>query len=116
MLLSKLVATTTKETPADVKIASHALMVRAGYIKSVANGIFSLTMPTQIMATKVEGIIRDEMNKVDGQEVKFPVVMPRELWESSGRYSSIGSEMARFKDRNDKDMLLGMTHDLPVRP
>lgn len=84
---------------------------RAGYIKPVANGIFSLTSPAQLMAKNIEDIIRDEMNKIDGQEVKFPVVMPRELWEQSGRYSSIGSEMVRFKDRSGKDMLLGMTHE-----
>ena len=106
MLLSKLVGERVKEAPADVTILSHALLARAGYIKPVANGIFS-----QLMAKNIEDIIRDEMNKIDGQEVKFPVVMPRELWEQSGRYSSIGSEMVRFKDRSGKDMLLGMTHE-----
>ena len=111
MLLSKLVCDRVKETPADVKIKSHALLVRAGFIKSVANGIYSLTSPAQLMASNIEAIIREEMNKIDGQEVKFPVVMPRELWEQSGRYDSIGSEMARFKDRGGKDMLLGMTHE-----
>lgn len=111
MLLSKLVCATTKETPSDVKILSHALMLRAGFIKQMTNGIYSLTMPAQIMATKIENIIREEMNKIDGQEVKFPVVMPRELWESSGRYQSIGQEMVRFKDRTGHDMLLGMTHE-----
>lgn len=111
MLLSKLVGERIKETPSDVKIKSHALLLRAGFIKPVANGIFSLTMPGQLMVQNIEAIIRDEMNKIDGQEVKFPVVMPRELWESSGRYNTIGSEMARFKDRNGKDMLLGMTHE-----
>ncbi len=111
MLLSKLVGERVKEAPADVTILSHALLARAGYIKPVANGIFSLTSPAQLMAKNIEDIIRDEMNKIDGQEVKFPVVMPRELWEQSGRYSSIGSEMVRFKDRSGKDMLLGMTHE-----
>jgi prolyl-tRNA synthetase, family II len=111
MKLSKLVGERVKEAPSDVKIISHQLLVRAGYIKPVANGIFTLTAPAQIMAQNIENIIRDEMNKIDGQEVKFPVVMPRELWESSGRYQSIGSEMVRFKDRGGKDMLLGMTHE-----
>ncbi|MEG1791769.1 MAG: proline--tRNA ligase [Clostridia bacterium] len=111
MLLSKLVGERVKETPSDVKILSHSLLVRAGFIKAVANGIFSLTSPAQLMSLNIEAIIREEMNKIDGQEVKFPVVMPRELWESSGRYSTIGSEMARFKDRGGKDMLLGMTHE-----
>lgn len=111
MLIGKLVGERTKDVPADVKITSHALLLRAGYIKSVANGIYSLTSPAQLMAVNIENIIRDEMNKVGGQEVKFPVVMPRELWETSGRYDSIGSEMVRFKDRGGKDMLLGMTHE-----
>lgn len=111
MLLSKLVGERVKEAPSDVTILSHVMLQRAGYIKTVANGIFSLTSPAQLMSVNIENIIRDEMNKIEGQEVKFPVVMPRELWETSGRYSSIGSEMVRFKDRNGKDMLLGMTHE-----
>ena len=111
MLLSKLVGDRVKETPSDVKIKSHALLARAGYIKPVANGIFSLTSPAQLMAVNIERILREEMNAVEGQEVKFPVVMPREMWDASGRYSSIGSEMVRFKDRLGKDMLLGMTHE-----
>src|SRR5574344_875169 len=109
MLLSKLVGERVKEAPSDVTILSHVLLARAGFIKPVANGIFSLTSPAQLMSLNIENIIREEMNKVDGQEVKFPVVMPRELWELSGRYYSIGSEMVRFKDRGGKDMLLGMT-------
>ncbi len=111
MLLSKLVGERVKEAPSDVTILSHVLLARAGYIKPVANGIYSLTSPAQLMALNIENIIRDEMNKIDGQEVKFPVVMPREMWDLSGRYSSIGSEMVRFKDRGGKDMLLGMTHE-----
>lgn len=111
MLLSKLVGERVKEAPSDVSILSHVLLARAGYIKPVANGIYSLTSPAQLMALNIENIIRDEMNKIDGQEVKFPVVMPREMWDASGRYSSIGSEMVRFKDRGGKDMLLGMTHE-----
>ena len=63
---------------------------------------------------KIEAIIRKEMNAIDGQEVLMPVVLPRELWEESGRYESVGAELLRFKDRNDKDMLLGMTHEEAV--
>ena len=111
MLMSKMVLQTTKETPNDVTILSQALMMRAGYMKSVANGIYSLTALGQIACRNIESILREEMDGVEGQEVKFPVVMPRELWETSGRYSSIGSEMVRFRDRNGKDMLLGMTHE-----
>ena len=111
MLLSKLCCERTKEAPGDAKIKSHILLSRAGFIKQVANGIYSMTMPCQKMSQKIQKIIREEMDACDGQEVLFPVVMPRELWELSGRYTSIGSEMARFKDRANHDMLLGMTHE-----
>lgn len=111
MKLSKLVCERTKQAPQDAKILSHKLLMRAGFIKQVAGGIYTMTMPCQKMSQKIQAIIRDEMDKLDGQEVLFPVVMPRELWESSGRYDSIGSEMVRFKDRANRDMLLGMTHE-----
>ncbi len=111
MLLSKLVGERTKENPADAQIRSHALLVRAGFIKLVTNGIWSLAMPAKRICQKIENIVREEMNAVDGQEVSFPVTMPRELWEESGRYSSIGEEMVRFKDRSGRDMVLGMTHE-----
>jgi len=111
MLLSKLVCERTKEAPQDAKIKSHILLSRAGFIKQVAGGIFSMTMPCQKMSGKIQAIIRQEMDALDGQEVLFPVVMPRELWESSDRYNTIGSEMVRFKDRCGRDMLLGMTHE-----
>lgn len=111
MLLSKLCSLRTKEIPSDAKMDSHRLMIRAGYMKQVANGIYTLTALGQRACLKIENIIRDEMNKLDGQEVKFPVVMPKELWDLSGRYSSIGSEMVRFEDRSNRKMLLGMTHE-----
>ncbi len=111
MLLSKLCSLRTKECPADAKMKSHQLMIRAGYMKQVANGIYTLTALGQRACLNIENIIREEMNKLDGQEVKFPVVMPKELWDLSGRYSSIGSEMVRFEDRNNHKMLLGMTHE-----
>lgn len=111
MLLSKLVGQRSKDNPADAMIRSHALMVRAGFIKSVANGIWTLGMPAKRVAQKIEKIIREEMDAIDGQECTFPVVMPRELWEESGRYFSIGEEMVRFKDRGGRDMVLGMTHE-----
>lgn len=111
MKLSKLVAERTKEAPSDAKMKNHILLVRAGYMKQVANGIWSLTALGQKACRNIENIIRDEMDKLDGQEVKFPVVMPKELWDMSGRYSSIGSEMVRFQDRTGHPMLLGMTHE-----
>lgn len=111
MRLTKLVGERLKEIPAGVYAKSHSLLLRAGYIKQVANGIYSLLPPAQRVSLKIQSIIREEMNKIDGQEVLMPVVMPREMWDKSGRYSSIGQEMIRFKDRNDHDMLIGMTHE-----
>lgn len=111
MRISKLVGERVKETPNGVSAKSHALLLRAGYIKQVGNGIYTLMPSAQRVSLKIQNIIREEMNKIDGQEVLMPVVMPRELWEKSGRYSSIGQEMIRFKDRNNHDMLLGMTHE-----
>lgn len=92
-------------------IESQKLMVKGGYMKAVASGIYSLFTPTQRMSQKVQRILREEMDRIDGQEVLFPVVMPASLWEESGRYQSIGSELARFKDRGGNAMVLGMTHE-----
>lgn len=111
MKLEKLVGDRFKQRPSDCQIDSHALMVRGGYIKYVANGIFSNFMPLKRVTRKIEQIIREEMDAIDGQEVMFPVVMPASLWQESGRYESIGSELLRFTDRNKQPMVLGMTHE-----
>lgn len=111
MKLSKLVGDRFKERPSDCVIDSHALMVRGGYMKYVANGIYSQYMPLRRVCQKIEAIIREEMDKIDGQEVQFPVALPASLWEESGRYESVGSELLRFKDRNGSKMVLGMTHE-----
>lgn len=111
MKISKLLGERLKEVPAGISIKSHAYLIRAGYIKQVSNGIYTLMPPAQRVSLKIQNIIREEMDKVGGQEMLFPVVMPREMWDMSGRYSSIGSELLRFKDRNNHEMLLGMTHE-----
>lgn len=111
MKIKNLVGQRFKERPADCVIDSHALMVRGGYMKNVGNGIFSEFPILRKITTKIENIIREEMNAIDGQEVLFPVVMPAELWEESGRYDSIASELVRFQDRNKSRMVLGMTHE-----
>ncbi|MDE7164705.1 MAG: proline--tRNA ligase [Clostridiales bacterium] len=111
MKLDKLVGERFKEKPADCSVDSHAFMVRGGYLKYVANGIFSSFMPLKRVTKKIEQIMREEMDAIDGQEVQFPVVMPASLWQESGRYKSIGKEMARFNDRNDSPLVLGMTHE-----
>lgn len=111
MKLSKLLSERAKEIPSIATVKSQELLMRGGFIKQVSNGIYSLLPPAQKVSFKIQNIIREEMNKIDGQEVLFPVVMPREMWDESGRYSSIGQEMVRFKDRTGHDMLLGMTHE-----
>lgn len=111
MLLSQLIGERTKSAPSDSTAASHGLLVRAGFIKAVANGIWTLAYPARRITRKIEGIIREEMDRLGGQEVLFPVVMPRELWEESGRYDAIGEELARFKDRFGRGLVLGMTHE-----
>ncbi len=111
MKLSKLVGVRFKEKPADCVIDSHTFSIRGGYIKHVSNGIFSLYAPMKKITKNIERIIREEMDAVDSQEVQFPVVMPASLWEESGRYTSVGDELLRFKDRNDTPMVLGMTHE-----
>ena len=111
MRISKLLGERIKDTPAGINIKSHAYLIRAGYIKQVANGIYTLLPPAQKVNLKIQQIIREEMDAIDGQEVLFPVVMPREIWDKSGRYSAIGPELLRFKDRTGHDMVLGMTHE-----
>ena len=97
MKLEKLVGERFRERPSDCVVDSHALMVRGGYLKNVANGIYSSFTPLKRITRKIEQIIREEMDAIDGQEVQFPVVMPASLWQESGRYDSIGKEMARFQ-------------------
>ncbi|HZK28230.1 MAG TPA: proline--tRNA ligase [Thermoclostridium sp.] len=111
MKLEKLVGSRFRERPSDCVIESHALMLRGGYMKNVTNGIFSSYMPLRRITRKIEQIIREEMDAIDGQEVQFPVVMPATLWEESGRYNSVGDELARFTDRNKNQLVLGMTHE-----
>lgn len=111
MKIDRLVGDRFKERPSDCVIDSHALMVRGGYMKYVANGIYSQYTPLKRVCKKIEQIIREEMDAIDGQEVQFPVALPASLWEESGRYESVGSELLRFQDRNDSKMVLGMTHE-----
>ncbi|MCF0135592.1 MAG: proline--tRNA ligase [Lachnospiraceae bacterium] len=111
MKMKNLVGERFKERPSDCVVDSHAFMVRGGYIKQVANGIFSLYTPARRVTQKIEQIIREEMDNVDCQEVLFPVVLPGALWKESGRYDSVDSTLARFNDRNDIPMVLGMTHE-----
>lgn len=111
MKIEKLVGERYKERPSDCMIDSHALMIRGGYMKNVGNGIYSSLLPLKRITHKIEQIIREEMDGIEGQEVQFPVVMPATLWQESGRYESIGNELIRFRDRNNSALVLGMTHE-----
>jgi len=103
-----------KEEPRDAKTASHKFLLRGGYIRMVSTGIYSLLPLGQRITAKIEQIIREEMDAIDGQEVLMPVVLPAELWHESGRYDTVGPELLRFVDRNEKPMMLGMTHEEAV--
>lgn len=111
MKVRNLLGERLKDVSDESQIMSQILMTKGGYMKPVASGIYSFFMPTQRISRKIQKIIREEMDAIDGQEVLFPVVMPASLWQQSGRYTSIGSEMARFNDRGGNPMVLGMTHE-----
>lgn len=111
MKFSQLVGERFKERPADCVIDSQALMVRGGYMKYVANGIFSQYTPLRRVCRKIETILREEMERIGGQEILFPVALPGSLWMESGRYGSVGKELLRFQDRTGTPMVLGMTHE-----
>ena len=111
MKVRNLLGERLKHVSDESQIESQILMTKGGYMKPVASGIYSLLPPAQRISKKIQSIIREEMDRIDGQEVLFPVVMPATLWQSSGRYTSIGSEMVRFEDRGGNKMVLGMTHE-----
>jgi len=102
---------TLREDPADAEVISHKLLLRAGVIRQLSAGIYSLLPLGQRIALKVMQILREEMNAIGGQEFYLPALHPAELWQESGRWQAIGDEMFRLKDRKNTDMCLGMTHE-----
>ena len=102
---------TVKETPADAEIASHQLMIRAGLIRKLAAGLYSWLPLGLRVLRKVEKITRDEMEKAGALEVLMPALQPAELWQETGRWEQYGPELARLKDRHDRDFCLGPTHE-----
>ncbi|MEP6568861.1 MAG: proline--tRNA ligase [Acidobacteriota bacterium] len=102
---------TLREDPADAEVVSHKLLLRAGLIRQLGAGIYSYLPLAQRVALKVMAILREEMNRVGGQEFFLPALHPAEIWKESGRWDAIGEEMFRLKDRKDGDMCLGMTHE-----
>jgi prolyl-tRNA synthetase len=102
---------TLREDPADAEVISHKLLLRAGLIRQLSAGIYSLLPLGQRIALKVMAVLREEMNAIGGQEFYLPALHPAELWQESGRWQAIGDEMFRLKDRKRTDMCLGMTHE-----
>lgn len=102
---------TLREDPADAEVVSHKLLLRAGIIRQLSAGIYSYLPLGQRVVLKVMEILREEMNRIGGQEFYLPALHPAELWQESGRWNAIGDEMFRLKDRKNTDMCLGMTHE-----
>src|SRR5947207_15656257 len=92
-------------------MASHRLLQRAGYVRQIGTGIYSLLPLGWRVNRRVEQVIREEMDRIGCQEMEMPVVQPADLWRESGRYQKIGPELLRFKDRTGRDMVLAMTHE-----
>jgi prolyl-tRNA synthetase len=107
---SELFIPTLREAPADAEVASHKLLVRAGYIRQLGAGIYSFLFLGNRSTQKIMAIVRDEMNKI-GQEFYLPALNPRDIWEESGRWTVMGENMFRLKDRKGADLCLGMTHE-----
>ena len=111
MRYSRMFIPTLKEAPADAEAVSHKLMVRAGFVRQLAAGLY-IYLPLGIrVMEKINRIIREEMNAIGGQEVTMPVLNPAEVWQQTGRWDAIGGEMFRLKDRSGRDMCLAMTHE-----
>ena len=111
MRMSHLFSETLREAPSEAEVTSHRLLLRAGFIRQIATGIFSYLPLGQRTARKIEQIMREEIDAIGGQEMDMPVVHPATLWQETGRWYKIGSELGRFKDKNERDMVLALTHE-----
>ncbi|MBI4166096.1 MAG: proline--tRNA ligase, partial [Acidobacteria bacterium] len=111
MRWSQMFIPTLREAPSEAESPSHALLLRAGYVRQVASGVYAYLYLAQRSFLKISQIIREEMNRMGAQEFYLPALNPAELWRESGRYDLFGPTMFKFKDRNDHDMCLGVTHE-----
>ena len=111
MRMSRLFGKTLRNAPADADTANHQLMLRAGLVQQLAAGIYSYLPTGWKVMRKIEQIIREEMDRADGQEVIMPVVQPAELWQESGRIDTMGDVLFHLKDRRERDLILGPTHE-----
>ncbi|MCI0530936.1 MAG: proline--tRNA ligase [candidate division Zixibacteria bacterium] len=111
MLWSKSYIPTLREDPAEAEITSHRLLVRGGFIRKLASGVYIYLPMMQRVLTKIARIVREEMNAAGAQEITMPVLHPAEVWQESGRWATVGKELFRLKDRHSRDMILGPTHE-----
>ena len=111
MKASQMLISTAKEAPAEAKIASHQLLLRAGYMKNEVAGVYNYLPLGLRVINKIENVIRQEMDKSGANEILCSAIQPKELWEESGRWSKYGPELMRFKDRHDREFCLGPTHE-----
>lgn len=109
MKMSKIFVQTLREFPADAEVVSHKYLVRAGYIRKLTSGVYNYLPLMWRVLRKIENIIREELNSAGAQELLLPVVQPKELWDESGRWEAYGRELARFRDRHDREMCLSPT-------
>ena len=111
MKMSKLFVQTLREFPSDAEVISHKMLVRAGYIRKLTSGVYNYLPLMWRVLRKIENIVREEMDAAGAQELLMPFVQPKELWEESGRWEVYGKELMRLKDRHDREMCLGPTHE-----
>ena len=111
MKQSRLFAPTLREVPNDAEAISHQLMLRSGYIHQVASGIYAYLPLARRVLTKVESIIREEMNRIESTEMTLPALIPADLWKETGRYITYGEDLVKLKDRHERDFVLGPTHE-----
>lgn len=111
MKQSRLFSPTLRDVPSDAEAASHQLMLRAGYIRQVASGVYVYLPLANRVLSKVESIIREEMNRIDSVEMLLPALIPADLWRETGRYISYGEDLVKLKDRHERDFILGPTHE-----
>lgn len=111
MRMSKYYAPTIKEVPNDAEIKSHELLIRGGFIRKTASGVYTyLPLGTKVLK-KIENIVREEMENIGSQEILMPIIQPAEIWQESGRWDDYGPEMMKLKDRHNRDFTLGPTHE-----
>ncbi len=111
MRMSIIFGRTLRAVFSGTDLVSHGLLVRAGFVRQLAAGLFSYLPLAKKTMDKIQGIMREEIDAIGGQEVTMPVVHPAQVWKESGRWYEVGAELGRFKDRSNRDMALAMTHE-----